>query len=90
MNDSIKFFTSYYEGHLPILVTSDLEIIKEVFFDQYGNFTARKRPPFIYNDDAPDIILVAATKNRWKRLRTIIKYIFNKKLIQNYFHLISL
>lgn len=32
----------YYEGHLPIMVTSDLNIIEEVFFKQFPNFTARK------------------------------------------------
>lgn len=32
----------YYEGHLPIIVTSDLEIIQEVFIKQFGNFVARK------------------------------------------------
>jgi len=32
----------YYEGHLPILVTSDCEIIQEVFIKKFGNFIARK------------------------------------------------
>lgn len=32
----------YFEGHLPILVTSDLEIIQEVFIKQNANFSARK------------------------------------------------
>ena len=36
------WFASYYEGHTPILVTSDLEMIQEIFFDQFENFTARK------------------------------------------------
>ena len=31
-----------FEGHLPILVTSDLEIIQEVFIKQSTNFSARK------------------------------------------------
>ncbi len=31
-----------YEGHIPIIVTSDLEIIQEVFVKQFGNFIARK------------------------------------------------
>lgn len=32
----------YYQGHLPILVTSDLDIIQEVFIKQSKNFSARK------------------------------------------------
>lgn len=32
----------YFEGHLPILVTSDLEIIQEVFIKQFNNFSGRK------------------------------------------------
>ena len=33
---------SIYEGHLPVLVTSDLDIIQEVFIKQSKNFSARK------------------------------------------------
>lgn len=32
----------YYEGHLPILVTSDLNLIEQIFIKQYSNFSARK------------------------------------------------
>lgn len=32
----------YFEGHLPIIVTSDLNIIQEVFIKQASNFMARK------------------------------------------------
>ncbi len=33
----------YYEAHMPILVTSDLEFIQEVFVKKYfSNFSARK------------------------------------------------
>ena len=31
-----------YEGHLPILVTSDVDIIQEVFIKQFSSFIARK------------------------------------------------
>jgi hypothetical protein len=31
-----------FEGHLPIMVTSDLDIIQEVFIKQSTNFSARK------------------------------------------------
>ena len=32
----------YYEGHYPVLVTSDLDLIQEVFIKQSKNFSARK------------------------------------------------
>ena len=31
-----------FEGHLPILITSDLDIIQEIFIKQSSNFSARK------------------------------------------------
>lgn len=39
----------FYEGHLPILVTSDLNIIQEVFFKQQANFMARKVFSYLLN-----------------------------------------
>ena len=38
---AISYF-SYFEGHSPVLVTSDLDIIQEVFIKQYSNFSGRK------------------------------------------------
>ena len=35
-------FLSYYEGHLPILVTSDIELIDEIFYKKFSHFAARK------------------------------------------------
>ena len=32
----------YYEGHMPVLVTSDLELIEEIAFKQFTNFTGRR------------------------------------------------
>lgn len=31
----------FYEGHLPILVTSDVDVIQEVFIKQFTNFSPR-------------------------------------------------
>lgn len=30
------------KGHLPVLVTSDLEIIEQIFVKQYAKFSGRK------------------------------------------------
>jgi hypothetical protein len=32
----------YYEGHLPILVTSDVDMVNEIFVKQFNHFSARK------------------------------------------------
>jgi thromboxane-A synthase len=65
----------YYEGHLPVLVTSDLDIVQEIFINQFSNFTARKKVPFVADDkDAP---LFMSARNRWKRLRSVINPTFS-------------
>ena len=40
--DSFSKFILKFKRHLPILVTSDLDILNEVFIKQYANFSARK------------------------------------------------
>jgi cytochrome P450 len=68
----------YFEGHQPILVTSDLEIINEVFVKQYiTNFAARKLPQGIRSDDDPNMFLMFTSKYRWKRMRNIINPTFS-------------
>ena len=43
----LKLFLSYYEGHLPVLITSDVDIIQEVLVKQFANFSARKVFKFV-------------------------------------------
>lgn len=85
----------YFEGHLPILVTSDLEIIQEVFVRQSSNFAARKKGPIAPSDNSSLINLFDATGTRWKSMRTImnptfssvklkeVSYFFNLKIHYN-------
>ena len=63
------YFLSYYEGHTPVLVTSDPDFIQEVFIKQFGNFIARKVSIFWFWF----IIL-------WKR--TIFKTMFKRQTFQ--------
>lgn len=67
----------YYEGHLPMIVTSDLEIIQEVFIKQFGNFVARKIYPFQFSDDSPNMDIFLSSNKRWKRMRNIINPTFS-------------
>nr|UOU03264.1 cytochrome P450 3045C7 [Brachionus rubens] len=83
-SDQIKEWTKtygktygYFEGHLPILVTSDLEIIQEVFIKQASNFAARKKAHLNPKDNDPYLSLFFATGNRWKRMRMIMNPTFS-------------
>lgn len=67
----------YYEGHLPIIVTSDLELINEVFIKQYSNFMARKVYPWQFSDNSPKMDLFLSSNKRWKRMRNIINPTFS-------------
>nr|AHL88987.1 cytochrome p450 3045C4 [Brachionus koreanus] len=67
----------YFEGHLPVIVTSDLDIIQEVFIKQSTNFSARKKSYLIRKENDAYIDLFESTKNRWKRMRMIMNPTFS-------------
>nr|QVK45584.1 cytochrome P450 [Brachionus paranguensis] len=67
----------YFEGHLPVIVTSDLEFIQEVFIKQSTNFSARKKGFLSRKDDDPNSDLFQSTKGRWKRMRMIMNPTFS-------------
>lgn len=66
-----------YEGHLPVLVTSDPEIIQEVFVKQFHSFMARKIYPFQFSDHSCNMDLFLSSNKRWKRMRNIINPTFS-------------
>ncbi|KAF8358442.1 cyp-13A12, partial [Pristionchus pacificus] len=60
------------EGATNLIVTSDLEIVNEVFVKQFDNFYSRKGAILGPNvDTEPRIHLFLARGARWKRLRNI-------------------
>nr|QUF59376.1 cytochrome p450 CYP3045A1 [Brachionus angularis] len=67
----------FYQGHTPYLVTSDLELINEIFIKQYNNFSAKKTQPLDRQDDASKQSIITATKGRWKRMRNIMNPTFS-------------
>ena len=67
----------YYEGHMPILVTSDLDMIQQIFVKQYANFAARKKNFISRSEDNEKIGLFSASKLRWKRMRNIMNPTFS-------------
>nr|AHL88986.1 cytochrome p450 3045C3 [Brachionus koreanus] len=72
----------YFEGHLPVIVTSDLDIIQEVFIKQSTNFSARKKGFLSRKDDDPNSDLFQSTKGRWKRMRMIMNPTFSSAKIR--------
>nr|UOU03272.1 cytochrome P450 3045C2 [Brachionus rubens] len=83
-SDVLKEWTSilgktygYYEGHYPIMVTSDLDVIQEVFVKQTANFGARKKIYVSRGEDAPDHALFTASRDRWKTMRGIMNPTFS-------------
>lgn len=67
----------YYEGHLPVLVTSDLDLIQQIFVKQFANFSARKKMAINKRENANRLSLFQSSKLRWKRLRNIMNPTFS-------------
>jgi cytochrome P450 len=72
----------YYEGHYPILVTSDVDLIREIFITKASNFSARKFVPAQYKDNDWDTNVGSASKLRWKRMRTILNPTFSPQKLK--------
>ena len=73
----------FFEGHLPILVTSDLDIIQEVFIKQHSNFAAKKRRIISPNDNHSSVNLINSTGLRWKRMRNIMNPTFSSAKLRD-------
>ncbi|XP_064623780.1 cytochrome P450 3A24-like [Lineus longissimus] len=83
MSDAIrdwskKFGKTYgfFEGPLPMLATSDIEILKQVFITQHSKFAARKPLPVGEGPDGEDIHIAFAHGQRWKKQRDIMSPLF--------------
>ena len=71
-----------YEGHIPMLVTTDLDIIQEAFIKKFSHFSARKLGPFQASDQQPEQDLFGSSKDRWKRMRTLMNPTFTTSKIK--------
>lgn len=67
----------YYQGHMPVLVTSDLDLIQEVFIKQFNNFSARKKLPLETHEQSKNKSLIRSALGRWKRMRVIMNPTFS-------------
>ncbi|CAF1457709.1 unnamed protein product [Rotaria sordida] len=66
----------YFEGHTPILVISDPDILQDVFIKSFSSFPSRRDFPF-EDRHAKHVHLFAANGVRWKRQRFVINPTFS-------------
>ncbi|CAB3400439.1 unnamed protein product [Caenorhabditis bovis] len=77
----------YYEGVNKVLVTSDLEILNEMFIKKFSDFYARKLTNIIHGNmecpkEEPQVNIFTAQGNRWKRLRSLASPAFSVKAMK--------
>ncbi len=72
----------YFEGHLPVLVISDLSMVQEILVKQYSNFSARKKQSLDRGEKDHRVSLFMATKTLWKKMRTIMNPTFSTAKIR--------
>ncbi|CAB04582.3 Cytochrome P450 [Caenorhabditis elegans] len=77
----------YYEGVIPVLVVSDLDMLQEMFIKKFDCFYARKTTNLIHGNlecsqEEPRVNLFAARGARWKRLRALASPAFSVKALK--------
>ena len=77
----------YYEGVIPVLVVSDLDMLQELFVKKFDCFYARKSTNVIHGDledpkEEPRVHLFVARGSRWKRLRSLASPAFSVKALK--------
>ncbi|CAF2401449.1 unnamed protein product [Rotaria sp. Silwood2] len=66
----------YFEGHTPILVISDPDVLQDVFVKSFSNFHSRRAFP-LENRHAKEVHIFSASGLRWKRQRFVINPTFS-------------
>jgi hypothetical protein len=66
----------YFEGHTPILVISDPDILQDIFIKSFSNFHSRRSLPLEDPHDK-EVHIFNALGIRWKRQRSVINPTFS-------------
>lgn len=77
----------YFEGHTPILVINDPDVLQDVFISSFSNFHSRR----VFALDDPhgrDVHLFSAMGLRWKRQRFVINPTFSSTKLKQMMPLI--
>ncbi|CAF3534342.1 unnamed protein product [Rotaria socialis] len=78
----------YFEGHTPILVISDPDVLQDVFVKSFSNFHSRRTFP-LENRFTKTVNIFSAFGVRWKRQRTVINPTFSPAKIKKMMSLLS-
>ena len=71
----------FYEGHTPVLVVSDPDILQDVFIKSFSNFHSRRLLP-LTDEKAKRVSMFIANGLRWKRQRYIINPTFSSSKLK--------
>ncbi|CAF0951063.1 unnamed protein product [Adineta ricciae] len=71
----------YYEGHTPVLVVSDPDVLQDVFIKSFSNFHSRRLFPLADPTDK-SVNMITAMGLRWKRQRFIINPTFSSSKLK--------
>ena len=66
----------YFEGHTPILVVSDPDVLQDVFIKSFSNFHSRRTFP-LEERHTKQVHVFSAIGYRWKRQRFVINPTFS-------------
>lgn len=66
----------YFEGHTPILVVSDPDVVQEIFVKSFSNFHSRRLFPLV-GQNKKSMNIFFASGLRWKRQRAVINPTFS-------------
>lgn len=67
----------YFEGHTPVLVVSDPDVLDEIFIKHFSKFHSRRQFPLEDRRTSKGVHLFSATGNQWRRQRAIMNPTFS-------------
>ncbi|CAF0894181.1 unnamed protein product [Adineta ricciae] len=68
----------YFEGHTPVLVVSDPDILHEIFINHFSKFHSRRQFPLEDRRTTNGVHLFSATGDQWRRQHAIIAPTFSQ------------
>jgi thromboxane-A synthase len=79
----------YFEGHTPILVISDPDILNKIFLQHFSKFHSRRQFPLEDRSTTKGVHLFSATGDKWRRQRSIINPTFSPLKIKRMLPIIN-
>ena len=67
----------YFEGHTPVLVVSDPDVLHNIFIKHFSKFHSRRQFPLEDRRTTKGVHLFSATGDEWRRQRAIINPTFS-------------